>query len=157
MNKQDFKDFMDVLSNFDRAMLVTLRDGQLRSRPMAIGDVTSDSRLRFVTRDDSAKLDELTERPQVNVTCQGDLRFLSISGDARLSKDAQLIDDTWQSKQSPWFVDDKDDPHVIVIEVIPTYAEYWDRSETGLFSRIFGVLPDDAEKHGELDFTREPL
>jgi general stress protein 26 len=124
---------------------------------MAIGDVTPDGRLRFITRDDSAKLDELTERPQVNVTCQGDMRFLSISGDARLSKDRKLVDQAWQSSQSPWFSEGRDDPHVVALEVIPSRAEFWDRSGPSLFSRVFGVNSNESGHHGDVNFTDEAL
>ena len=158
MQQQELKDFMKVLTQFDHAMLVTESDAGLRARPMAIGDVTPDGRVRFITSDDSIKLDELTDRPHVNVTCQGDRRFLSISGDARLSKERELIDQAWKSNQSTWFAEGKDDPRVVALEIIPSFAEFWDRSEpTSLFSRVFGVNTEEAAEHGDIDFSDKPL
>ncbi|MEJ2257967.1 MAG: pyridoxamine 5'-phosphate oxidase family protein [Woeseiaceae bacterium] len=150
---KDFQQFMDVLQHFDHVMLVTDRGGRLRSRPMVIGDVTDDGRIRFITSDDSAKLDELTEHAQVNVSAQGEQRFLSISGNARLSKDDDLVEAAWQRHQSVWFAEGRDDPHVIAIEVIPEYGEYWDRSEGNLITRVFGA----SEAHGEVDFRGKPV
>jgi general stress protein 26 len=168
MSRQNFQQFMNVLEEFDQVMLVTARDGDLRSRPMEIGDVTDDGRLRFITRDDSAKLEEVSESPQVNIAAQGDRQFLSISGTARLSKDRDLIDRAWKMQQTPWFADGKDDPHVIVLEVIPMHAEYWDRSESGIVKTLFAgamaALEDDEPldentvgEHGKIDFSGKPL
>jgi general stress protein 26 len=159
--------FIAVLEHFDEAMLVTRRGDELRSRPMAVADYTADGRIRFITRDDSGKLAELDEYSAVNVACQGSTRYLSISGRARLTKDRRLIEKCWQKKQSPWFRDGCDDPHVILLEVIPTYVEYWDRSETNFIKLIFAenrdVRLDDADadddigKHGKVDFAGTPL
>jgi general stress protein 26 len=152
-NADEFQQFMDVLEHFDHVMLVTNREGRLRSRPMAIGDVTDDGRIRFITADDSAKLAELTEHPQVNVSAQGDNRFLSLSGNARLSKEPDLIEAAWKRTQSVWFSEGRDDPHVIALEVVPEYAEYWDGSEGNLITRVLG----EADEHGEVDFSGKPL
>lgn len=168
MSKETFRQFMQVLEGFDQVMLVTARDGELRSRPMLVGDVTDDGRLRFITRDDSAKLEEVGDSPQVNIAAQGDSRFVSVSGAARLSKDRDLIDTAWRLQQAPWFADGKDDPHVIVLEVIPTHAEFWDRTDEGLVGRAFETLRaamadgkqlDDGDigEHGEIDFSGRPL
>ena len=154
MSQDDLAQFLKLVKKFSHAMLVTEKDGQLRSRPMAIGDVTSDGRIRFITRDNSPKLDELTENGHVNVAMQGDARFLSLSGEARLSKDRKLVDESWSASQAPWFSDGKDDPHVIALEVIPAYAEFWDRSDTGLVTRLLHLAAVDGD-HGHIDFSRD--
>ena len=168
MSAETFRQFMQVLEGFDQVMLVTARDGELRSRPMLVGDVTDDGRLRFITRDDSAKLEEVSDSPQVNIAAQAESRFVSVSGTARLSKDRDLIDTAWKRQQAPWFADGRDDPHVIMLEVVPTHAEFWDRTEEGLIGRSFEALraamtdgveldEDDVGDHGEIDFSGRPL
>jgi len=154
MSQDDLTQFLKLMNSFSHAMLVTERGGQLRSRPMAIGDVTSDGRIRFITRDNSPKLDELTENAHVNVAMQDDARFLSLSGEARLSKDRKLVDEAWTASQAPWFSDGKDDPHVIALEVIPAYAEFWDRSDAGMVTRLLNLAGSPGE-HGDIDF-RDP-
>lgn len=168
MSQHDLNTFRELLEEFDTAMLVTRRDAELRSRPMAIADVTPDGRVRFITRDDSGKLAELEDDDAVNVAMQGDATFLSISGHARLTKEEMIIDESWQRKQSPWFAEGRDDPHVIVIEVIPTFAEYWDRSGVGIvrlaIERARAAVADDDRlrtdrlgTHGSVDFHGRPL
>jgi general stress protein 26 len=161
------KEFLEILQTFDEAMLVTHRNSELRSRPMAIADCTDDGRVRFITRDDSGKLAELDENPKVNVALQGDQRYLSISGTARLTKEPAIIDKAWARKQNPWFREGRDDPHVMVLEVVPGCVEYWDRSGENFVSRILGEAgesfrndaneDDDVGKHGRVDFKGTPV
>lgn len=167
MTDSNLQKLTDLLQSFEHAMLVTQRDSDLRSRPMAIGDVTDNGRVRFITRDDSAKLDELDKRSDVNVAAQDDHKFLSLTGNARISKSRDLIDEAWQSGQEPWFSEGKDDPHVVVIEVIPTYAEYWDRSNEGFVTQIIegirqagsGERPDGYPfgEQAKVDFSDKPV
>lgn len=167
MSDPDLQKLVDLLQSFQHAMLVSRRNDDLRSRPMAIGDVTDDGRIRFITRDDSAKLEELDEHPRVNIAAQGERKFLSVAGNARLSKDRDLIDKAWKSGQALWFSDGKDDPHVIVIEIIPTYAEYWNRTEAGFITQVIDGLreaagdePPDDDALGErakVDLRDEPV
>ena len=167
MADPDFDTLLELLHEFDTAMLVTSRDQGLRSRPMAIADTTRDGRIRFITRDDSGKLDELLADDNVNVAMQGDSRFLSVSGKARLSREPELIDASWQGGQSPWFAQGRNDPHVIVLEVIPTFAEFWDRSGLATLQLLFertrhalaGGSPADEQtvgRHGRVDFRARP-
>jgi len=165
----DMERFVDLLGRFDHAMLVTRRGSELRSRPMAVGGHTNDGRIRFITRDDSPKLRELEEHAQVNVAMQGNDKYLSISGNARISKDRTLIDKAWKSSQSVWFSEGRDDPHVVVLEVIPTYAEYWDRVDEDVMELVLDAARsalagrDDnspeagREHHGDVNFRDKPL
>lgn len=162
MQHSERKEFLDLLKNFDAAMLVTERDKELRSRPMAIAEATDDGRLWFVTSVDSAKIDEITEHPQVNVTMQANRKFLSVSGTTRATRDPEKIDELWNDALGVWFEEGRDDPELILLEVVPTYAEYWDRSgfEAARFmfeaakSAITGetVDEDDAGTHGKVRF-----
>lgn len=162
MQHSERKEFLDLLKNFDAAMLVTERDKELRSRPMAIAEATDDGRLWFVTSVDSAKIDEITEHPQVNVTMQANRKFLSVSGTTRATRDPDKIDELWNDALGVWFEEGREDPELILLEVVPTYAEYWDRSgfEAARFmfkaakSAVTGetVDEDDAGTHGKVRF-----
>lgn len=153
-------EFFDVLHHFDQAMLVTQRDGELRSRPMAIADRTPHGHVWFITSLASGKLDELATHPAVNVAMQQSSRFLSISGTARVSRDPHRIGEVWQPAYRVWF-EGTDDPRIALIEVVPTYAEYWDRSGVEGLKFAFAMLKsfvtgepldDDCAPHGKLPF-----
>ena len=164
---EKMEDIVDAIESFNHAMLVTQRDGELRSRPMAIGDVTGDGRLRFITSDDSGKVSEIDEEHDVNVALQGEATFLSISGKARLTKDSRLIEKSWKRSQDSWFSEGRDDPHVMVLEVIPSYAEYWDRSGKGVVRSVLELARETLGKetvsqtsddqHQKVDVSNAPI
>lgn len=163
MNEEDLRHFVDILKSFENAMLVTERGSELRARPMAIADRTEDGRVWFITNIESAKLDEMTEKPQVNLAMQQGSRFLSISGTSRVTRDPQKIDELWNDLQSVWFPKGRNDPTLVLLEIVPTYVEYWDRSgveavrfmfETAKSAVTGETLNEDAGAHGKLDFPK---
>ncbi len=97
------REFVSTLKQFDNAMLVTQRDHELRSRPMAIVDCTHEGHTWFITSIDSGKIDEMTAHPHVNVSLQQSARFMSISGTVRMTRDAQKIDEVWKPEHGAWF------------------------------------------------------
>ncbi|CAN5363921.1 pyridoxamine 5'-phosphate oxidase family protein [soil metagenome] len=119
----------ELIADFDTAMLVTRApDGELRSRPMAIAGKHAGAVLYFATRIDAPKVAELEEEPDVNVAMQGDGKYLSLSGRARIADDRRLIDELWSPAWQVWFPEGKDDPSLTLIEIQPETGEYWDRS-----------------------------
>lgn len=117
-----------LIDEFDTAMLVTTSlDGEPRARPMAIAAHTEGALLTFATRSQDEKLEEVLKQPEVAVTMQGDDRFLSITGRARIETDLQAAQDAWSPSMKVWFPDGPKDPHLTLIVVEPCCAEYWDR------------------------------
>lgn len=124
----NLKEMLEELGKFSTAMLVTRRGNELRSRPMAISGYDERGSVWFITNVDSSKLEELTESPIVNVALQDGNRFMSISGTVRATRDPKLLQRYWTESQRVWFEKGRDDPELILLEVVPTYAEYWDRA-----------------------------
>lgn len=161
MQQNDLEKYLELLESFDTAMLVTRRGNDIRSRPMAIADCSPDGRLWFLTNIESGKLNELTDEPQVNLTLQADAKYLSISGAAVATRDPEKVQELWSAACNAWFPEGKNDPSVIVLEIVPTYAEYWDNSGAegvqALFelgkSVVTGDTPQfDFSAHQKLDF-----
>ncbi len=124
----DIERFEDLLQRFDHAMLISMaEDGSLHARPMAIAE-SDGARLRFATSSKSAKAAEIAMRPDVAVVMQGSGAYLAISGTARLLEDRDAIRLMWQADWKPWFPEGPDDPSLVLIEVDPARAEYWDRT-----------------------------
>ncbi len=119
----------ELIDDFDIAMLVTRSlNGELRARPMAIAGRDDEGVLYFTTRSEDDKLKEILHTPEVAVTMQGDDRYLSLSGRAQLETDILLAEEMWTPAMRAWFPDGYHDSEFTVIKVIPSYAEYWDRS-----------------------------
>jgi len=118
--------FQDILKSFDTAMLVTRTPtGQLRGRPMAVARCDSDSDVWFVTDAESGKIDELTKDPHVAVVLQDGGRFLSLSGEARLSRDQAQVQDLWNEDWSDWFPNGAQDANLIALHVRSNEGEFW--------------------------------
>ena len=96
-----------------------------------------DGTVWFLTRADTAKVDEVQQEEQVNVSYvdADDQRFISISGRATLVRDRQKIKELWNSISTAWFHDGPDDPRLALLRVEAERAEYWDTS-TGAMVQI---------------------
>ena len=121
--------FEDLIGGFDHAMLVsTAGDGSLHARPMAIAAQEGVDKLYFATSSKSAKADEVARHPQVAITMQGDGLYLALAGTATVLADPGRIRELWQAGWKLWFPDGPDDPNLVLLEVEPERAEYWDRT-----------------------------
>lgn len=129
MNDIAQKRLDQLITSFDTAMLVTtsLR-GKPRARPMAIAGHDEGGLMYFATRAEDEKLEEVLQNPDVAVTMQGDNRFLSVTGRARIETDVQLARQMWKPSMKLWFPEGAADPQMTLILVEPLCAEYWDRA-----------------------------
>jgi general stress protein 26 len=121
--------FKQVVGSFDHAMLVT-RTGasELRCRPMQIAGMDDRGHVWFLSSIDSGKIEEITEFPYISVALQDGKRFVSVSGVVRVTRDPDAVREFWTESQRVWFERGRHDPELVLLEVIPTRAEYWDRS-----------------------------
>src|SRR5690606_37791534 len=131
--------------------------------PMAIADTSEDGCLWFVSNVHSGKQEELTEDDHVNVAMQGGGRFLSITGRARVVRDEARQEELWSEAQRVWFPDGPHDPSLVLIEIRPVEAEYWDGSGLKGLRYLFneaqvviggGQMDEDARTHGTVAFDQ---
>ena len=153
------EELFSAVESFEHAMLVTRSEGKLRSRPMAIADISDAGGFWFMTDAASRKLDELAADPHVNIALQKGARFCSISGTARVVRDPAKAQALWSEGQRAWFPDGPADARLVLIEVVPEYAEYWNRSGVEALRYSFAAaqaiamgraLGEDAGKHSKL-------
>jgi general stress protein 26 len=121
------EEFSELIERFDHAMLVSVAaDHSLHARPMAIAGHEGPI-LRFATNRQSTKAAEVVHRPRVAVVMQGGGSYLAIDGTASLSDDAAQVEALWRPSWKLWFPEGPGDSRLVLIEVAPTRAEYWDR------------------------------
>jgi general stress protein 26 len=118
----------DMMRDVGFAMLTSEDGGQLRARPMVASQKDFDGVLWFFTRASSHKVEELQQQQQVGVTYAEPSKqnYVSISGNAKLVRDAADIASHWSEVLRTWFPKGKDDPDIALIKVEVTQAEYWD-------------------------------
>ncbi len=127
-----------ISKQFHHAMLVTRSaDGKLSARPMFIAQLEDDGDLWFATDVDSGKVEDLTANPQVAVTMSGGGSYVSISGQAKLVRDRQKIDQLWSESWAVWFTEGKSDPRLGLINVVASQGEYWSNSGIERYQFLF--------------------
>ncbi len=133
--------------------------GHLVSRPMTNQDMDADGNLWFYTSTDTDLWQNISARPEVNVSFAepNDHLYVSVSGRAEREVDRATIKRLWNPMVQAWFPNGPDDPHVVLVRVVSHSAEYWD-SKVGKLVQMFqmakavitGTTPD-AGKHGHVN------
>ncbi|HZF55318.1 MAG TPA: pyridoxamine 5'-phosphate oxidase family protein [Polyangiaceae bacterium] len=156
---------MGILKSFRNAMLVTQgQDKALRSRPMALLKVDDNGDCWFMTGFDSGKIDEIGQNPMVNVSLQDDRKFLSLSGQAVITRDRQKLEELWSEHMKVFFPRGKEDPNLALICVSPSEGEFWDNEGVqglkflleAVKAYVTGTTPDvDNAQHGAVALNSE--
>jgi general stress protein 26 len=140
----------EVLREFDTAMIaIRGADGSFHARPMAIARLDEAGTFYFPTDINSPKIDEIVRDSDALVTVQGKSRYASVSGTVRLNRDRSLIHELWSESWKAWF-ENKDDPSIVLLEVTPKTAEYWDnsgfRGVAYMFEAVKAILGGEKAK-----------
>ena len=122
---------LSTLQKFVRANAVAMMtsidaDGRLTSRPMLALLIQRDPHLYFLTRFGSHKASTLSDDGRVNVAFISPKgRYLSVTGTARFSRDARLLQRLWNPTYRAWFPKGQTDPEVLILAVSVETADYW--------------------------------
>ena len=147
------------ISNGDIAILCTLRDGQIHSRPMATSDIDDNGDIWFFTNEYSSKVDELEENHALTLcyTDHGNSTYVCINGTGTVVNDRARMEELFNSMVKAFFPEGLDDPKLTLLRVRPKHAEYWD-SHSNSMVRFMGILGSalTGERytrgdHGEID------
>jgi len=154
-----FAELKDKIRSIRFAMFTTQdQDGQLLSRPMTSQDIDSDGNLWFYTSTSTALWLHIAAHPRVNLSfAEPEAHtYVSVSGTAERVVDREQIKAMWNAGAQAWYPNGPNDPHVVLIRVLPEMAEYWDAGSSSmvqLFNMARAVLtgstPDDG-KHGRI-------
>jgi general stress protein 26 len=123
-----------LINDIDFAMMTTINDGHLRSRPMSTQEYEGDETLWFFTSDETHKVDEIEADNRVNLgySRPDDNVYVSISGRAAVIKDRQKMEELWNPILKAWFPEGLDDPTLCLLKVTIEEAEYWDSPNSKL-------------------------
>lgn len=120
-------------------MLTTIgSDNTLLSRPMTSQNVDKEGLLWFFTSDQATVAENIEHQPAVNVSfaAPGDSLYVSVSGRAEVIKDRAVIREMWNPMVGAWFPGGPEDPHVALLKVKVSGAEYWDSDKSKMMQLV---------------------
>lgn len=144
-----------LINNIQIGMLTTHdKNGNLVSRPMAVMQIDDEGNLWFLTKEHTAKTEQIDRNYKVNVNFsdKSDASYVSVSGTAEELQDRAKIEELWSPMAKPWFPEGKDDPELSILKVHTETAEYWDSSSSRmvrLFEMARAALTGDTYQEGE--------
>ncbi len=116
-----------------------IKTGQsFATRPMAVQKTDDEGNLFFLSAADSKHNAEIESDPRVQLLFQGSSYdgFLTLYGEASISRDQSLIQELWNPMMKTWFTEGIDDPRITVIQIAASEGYYWDTKHGKLVSFI---------------------
>ena len=140
----------NYIKDLKTAMLVSLDESDdLHARPMALVQDEYDGKIWFFTSASADKVDEIRQDHKVCLTFNDheNDNHVSLTGNARLSRDKELIEKFWNPIVAAWFPDGKDAPDCALLEIKIEKGEHWDSSSNPIvfFSEIIKANVKDEQ------------
>lgn len=142
----------DLLKKNDTAMVTTIAEGKLVSRPMGYQEVERDGDLWFFTLKDTEKAHEIEQDNRVNVSFS-QKGYASISGTATIVEDLELKKKYWNKAMEAFLNTNPEDPNLILIKVEAESAEYWetDHKVKTIVEGIKSLVSDGPQKDSNIN------
>lgn len=146
-----------LIKGIDIAMLTSVTEQGLVSRPMKTQEVEFDGDLWFLTMKDTNVYGELVNYPNVNIAYVGK-SYVSIRGKAELVDSRDKIKEYWNIAYGNMLNTTSDDPNLILIKVKADTAEYWDMGNwtkvvKQLFNKLTGKKSEDTHINQVVDLS----
>jgi general stress protein 26 len=136
MKLEEVETLRDLIKDVDTAMLTTVTEEGLVSRPMKTQEIEFDGDLWFFTKKETNKYEEILHDQDVNVAYAGK-SYVSVRGRAEIVEDLDKKKELWSYAYEKIMQTSYDNPNVILIKVKVESAEYW---ETGNFTKKIAFL-----------------
>jgi general stress protein 26 len=152
------RDLGEVLDGFRFAMVATVVDGTITSRPLTLLEQEGPT-LRFLVAASAPWVQAFGTGATVHAAFAdtADETYVAVEGIGRITDDRDTIDRLWNPAASAFF-EGPDDPEVRALEVVATGGEWWDgpSSRIGqafslLRTKLGGSTPE--EEHGAINPT----
>ncbi|MGN7177244.1 general stress protein [Paenibacillus sp. FSL R5-0490] len=155
INQEEIETLRELIKDIDTAMLTTVTEEGLVSRPMKTQEVEFDGDLWFFTKKETAKYEEILHDQDVNVAYAGK-SYVSVRGRAEIVEDLEKKKELWSKAYEEIMQTSYDDPNVVLIKVKTEAAEYW---ETGNFTKkaafLFKRMTGQNSKSTDINETVE--
>ncbi|MCM3706841.1 MULTISPECIES: pyridoxamine 5'-phosphate oxidase family protein [Cytobacillus] len=155
INQEELETVRELIKDIDTAMLTTVTEEGLVSRPMKTQEIEFDGDLWFFTKKETAKYEEILHDQDVNVAYAGK-SYVSVRGKAEIVEDLEKKKELWSKAYEEIMQTSYDDPNVVLIKVKTEAAEYW---ETGNFTKkaafLFKRMTGKNSKSADINETVE--
>ncbi|VWX37837.1 pyridoxamine 5'-phosphate oxidase family protein [Exiguobacterium oxidotolerans] len=128
-NQEAVETVKKLVDKIETAMLTTVSDEGLVSRPMQTQDIEFDGDLWFLTSKETGKYNEILKNPSVNVAYV-DKSYVSIRGKAEIVEDVARKKELWSPRYEAYLGTSYEDPKVVLIKIDTEAAEYWETGNT---------------------------
>lgn len=120
------------------AMMTTMHEGEIVSRPMAAHADPAENAIYFVSKLESHKAHDIGTAAPVNLSFANPDKstFVSIAGNATVSQDREKLRELWNMWAEAWLPEGPDAPDTALITVEPGEATIWDSNS----SRIVRII-----------------
>eukprot|EP01119_Soliformovum_irregulare_P004029 TRINITY_DN1503_c0_g1_i1.p1 TRINITY_DN1503_c0_g1~~TRINITY_DN1503_c0_g1_i1.p1 ORF type:complete len:176 (-),score=58.75 TRINITY_DN1503_c0_g1_i1:98-625(-) len=142
-----------LVNDFRQGLLITRGEHGLRSRPMAFKKATDSDGIWMFSDDRSPKNKEILANSEVNISCQSQDKWISVSGTATILKDRAKVEELFTEDDKLWFPDGKQSPNLTLIHVRPSAAEIWDGS--GIMRKVHFMVSAVGHYINEEKFSQK--
>lgn len=151
----------DLIKRIKVGMLCTQVAGDLESKPMYLVQDDYDGKIWFYTDLRSEKVFDLLKTNTVNLAFSepNEQVYVSLTGDAHIIQDRQLIDKFWSPRIAAWFPEGKDSKYIGLIQIDVTRGEHWDSTSSKLMqfyeivkANLTGKTPELGENQSSESF-----
>ena len=118
----------EMVNNIDFCMLATkLTSKPLSVVPMSTKKVDEQGAIWFLSGADSDHNHNIELDPDIQLLYSkpGDLSFLSVYGQATITRDQGILEELYDKSDDNWF-EGVEDPNLTAIKFLPREAYYWD-------------------------------
>lgn len=140
----------EMIADIRMSMLITHDGNKIRARPMAAYVREKENAIYFLTHAREEKDAEIESNPDVTLTFNEGMKYVSLAGRAVVSNDRAKIEELWTPVAKAWF-DSAQDPDIRVLKITPEDAEYWDNpGKLVVYAKMLaaaatGTRPDPGE------------
>ena len=140
-NNEHAAKVLEIIQGTGIAMLTHVNhEGRLVAKPMATQEAEFDGTVRFIAERDSAQVQGLQQRPEVNVSYSKGGAWVSLSGTARIVNDSATLQELWDTFTGSWMEGGPENPNNILIEVDAETAEYWDAPGGSKITQVINLI-----------------
>lgn len=148
------KKLKELATSIDFAFMATdLSNQPIDAIPMSTKRVDDDGTIWFLSNANSDHNANIQKDAKVQLfySKPGDFEFLSVYGEAGITRDRTILDELYGKSDDAWF-DGKDDPNLTAIKFRPSSAQYWDSKSNKLVSLLkiaYGAVTGEKTDLGE--------